>query len=162
MLIALPDKKIVGARVRETGAYEGETNSSPDEAKWGHGNLFVYSKYGKNLLGITTGEQNQFSCVILRGIDVMVDDAVKKIMGPGVVSEKLGISKGRYDGLKINDLSKGRGRGVSIHGDSADEDQIKELAGNSENCKGIYRLKIATPKEDLETFLREQKRVKRF
>lgn len=125
------DDEIIQARLREIGAYEGATNSSPDGIYYSPGIVFISTKFGQRLLHVSTGQGKKASCLTLRSADF--ND--KNIRGPGNLTKLLGINR---DNQQLYDGQNVYGRKVWIGGDSVPEDIIKRRDGNSENCLGYY------------------------
>lgn len=133
LVCSLPDVGEVRVQLTEVAAYEGTTKRSSDVLNYSAGVVSISTKFGKRLLDIATGKQNEPSCVTLRS--GRLED--KFVKGPGNLTAALGLTK------ENKDLVEGEyvgGNVIWIEGEAVDESKIKKSRGNSPNCLGIYRI----------------------
>lgn len=123
--------ELIQARLREIGAYEGATNSSPEGIYYNPGIVFVSTKFGQRLLHISTGKDKKASCLTLRSADFNDE----RIVGPGNLTKLLGINR---DNQNLYDNQNAYGRTIWVGGEVVSKEIIKRRDGNSENCLGYY------------------------
>ena len=129
------DERIIQARLRKIGAYEGATNSSPEGIYYEAGIVFLSTKFGQRLLHISTGKGGKPSCLTLRDADFDIGEKIERIEGPGNLTKSLGITK---DNCHLYQNENIYGRKIWIMGEAVSGDIIKRRNGNSENCLGYY------------------------
>ncbi|MEK6872157.1 MAG: DNA-3-methyladenine glycosylase [Nanoarchaeota archaeon] len=121
-------------RLDEVAAYEGVVKSMTKGALEIPGTIGVSTKYGKNLIDLSTLSICEASCVTLIG-GTLFDGkkSVEKIKGPGKLSEVLEITK-NYDGVPLNFAR------IWIGGETVGNDKIlkRNRSGLPENCKGYF------------------------
>ncbi len=126
---------IIKARLRAIGAYEGFAKTSPGEMYAHQGLVFISTKYGHNLLHVSTGKAKEASCLTLIDADIEKGKMTERVHGPGNLAYKLGINSSTRDFYQFATVGEDK---VWIEGESIPQDIIKRKEGNAENCLGIY------------------------
>ena len=134
MIREIHGKPTIYIRLEEIAAYEGEVKSMTKGALEQPGTIGVSTKYGKNLIDISTLAICEPSCVTLIAGTIFERKGDKKyINGPGNLAKALEIDK-TYDGVPLN-FAK-----IWIGGNPIDKEQIlkRNKSGLPENCKGYF------------------------
>ncbi len=127
-------KPTIYVSLEEIAAYEGKVKSMTKGALESPGTIGISTKYGRNLIDISTLDICEYSCITLisgvifdsRGFRDYVD-------GPGNLAKTLEIDK-KYDGVPLNFAR------IWIGGDPIDKDRIlkRKLSNLPKNCKGFF------------------------
>lgn len=121
-------------RLEEIAAYEGEVKSMTKGALEQPGTIGVSTKYGKNLIDISTLAICEPSCITLIAGTIFDRKGLENyINGPGNLSNALKIDK-MYDGVPLN-FAK-----IWIGGTPIDKEQIlkRNKSDLPINCKGYF------------------------
>lgn len=126
---------VVG-QIREVAAFQGETDQSAEGMLNQAGIISVNNRYGNFLFDISTGRQNQASCVSFRAAAFYFDE-VTEANGPGNLTKSLGIDQ------DFNDMLVGRCNDLWIEGDavSVGEKYRTGMTTKTENFCGSYRIR---------------------
>ena len=121
-------------RLDEIAAYEGEVKSMTKGALESAGTIGISTKYGKNLIDISTLDICEYSCITLIGGTLFNSKGViDTYHGPGNVAKVLEIDKS-YDGVPLN-FAK-----IWIGGNPVNKENVlkRKKSGLPENCKGYF------------------------
>lgn len=126
-------KNTIYFRLEEIAAYEGEVKTMSKGALEQPGTIGVSTKYGRNLIDISTLAICQSSCITLIAGTIFDKENEKYVRGAGNLSKKLGIDK-TYDGVPLN-FAK-----IWIGGNAVEPKEIlkRNLSGLPINCKGYF------------------------
>jgi len=127
---------VIQARLREVAAYQGATKTTSPGASYAGGIVSISQKFGRYLIDIATGEEDEPSCITLRGGNLILEDKVESASGPGNLAIALGINEDNVDYFQGASIA---GRRIWVEGDAVNQSEVRKLKGNSPNCKGIYK-----------------------
>ena len=131
-------KKDLYASIREISAYEGQSSSMTKGVLYTPGTLIVSTKYGRNLLDISTQKIGDSSCITL--ISAIVGERGEEgelVKGPGNLTKALEIDKDSFDGWLLT-LSP-----LWIGGQTIENDRVikRNKSNMPSNCVGYFYFK---------------------
>lgn len=138
-------RKNIYLRLEEVAAFEGEAESELRQSMFSRypgifaypGTLAISTKFGQNLIHISTLDINKPSCINLIAGTIFDKKGYKEyINGPGNLTYALKIDKS-YNGVHLN-FHK-----IWIGGQSIEESQVikRNKSGVPKNCKGYFYFK---------------------
>lgn len=136
IVINRKNKDSLYARISEVAAFEGKEDSMYNGALYHPGLIAVSTKFGKQMIDISTLRPHAPSCVTLIAAEVLSRDNQELVKGPGNLTSALKIDS-QYDGLSIDSEA------VWIGGESVDSSVIRKrnLSGVPANCKGYFYIR---------------------
>ena len=137
VLVRETGKNSIYVRLEEIAAYEGEAKSMTKGALEQPGTIGVSTKYGKNLVDISTLGICIPSCVTLIAGTLFDRKGLEKhIDGPGNLAKALDIDR-TYDGVPLNFVK------IWIGGYPVEPEKIlkRKLSKVPENCEGYFYFK---------------------
>lgn len=128
------DKGEARGVIKEVSAWNGETQSASEGMTLAPGIISVSTKYGKCLMDIATGIEEQYSCITLVAAEFDWLGQKHKLQGPGNVTQALKIGRD-FDGTKIFDSEL-----VYIVGGEIAKQDIKTRKKSNvpSNCQGFF------------------------
>jgi 3-methyladenine DNA glycosylase Mpg len=127
-------KSPIYSEIKEVAAYEGSTDSMSEGAKYSPGSVSISTKFGKNLIDISTLAENRSSCVTLIAGNLFDARGYRETAkGPGNLSKALEIGT-ELDNTPLNSSY------LWIGGNPIDPKNIikRKKTKVSKNCKGFY------------------------
>ena len=145
VFVSETNRRNIYLRLEEVAAFEGEAESELKQSMSSRypgiyfypGTLSVSTKFGQNLIHISTLDINKPSCINLIAGTLFDKKCYEEyINGPGNLSDALEIDKS-YNGVHLN-FNK-----IWIGGESVEKSRIlkRNRSGLPENCKGYFYFK---------------------